>query len=417
MMGWAGTRPDPAAPATITDLIHSWDHPWALQLNNLEGKSEALAQAFIDGNGLAVCDGSYMPHSNSRFGTAAWLIQHANTQEGCRGVVQTSGDEREVNAYRSELQGLYTTLMAIMAICEFHNVTTGKVKVYCDNEKAIWLSDTKRLQVSLRTKHADLLRAIRRIRTTIPIDVDFHDIDGHQDKLKHFQDLDRPSQLNVLADTEAKRYLRHLLSYYEEPNCPKALFKEGWSCWLDDVKVTSDPGPAIRRFIHGRRMQEHCHIKEGLPREAFFLIDWDAIDDATASSPNLFNLWMTKQVSGFCAVGKMMKRWRFWENSKCHSCDEPKEDATHILYCPHDDRHKAWDEASHGFRGVDAGSEDRSRYPILLPHCTACPRPSHTFSCLRQLSRTSVGSRGARSHRLETLHERKGCTPMARYPG
>jgi len=96
-------------------------------------------------------------------------------------------------------------------------------------------------------------------------------------------------------------------------------------------------------------MQEHCHIKEGLPCDAFFLIDWDAIEDATASSPNLFNLWMTKQVSGFCAVGKMMKRWRFWENSKCHSCDEPKEDATHILYCPHDDCHKAWDEAIMGF--------------------------------------------------------------------
>jgi hypothetical protein len=46
---------------------------------------------------------------------------------------------------------------------------------------------------------------------------------------------------------------------------------------------------------------------------------------------------MTKQVSGHCTVGKMMKRWNFWEESKCHSCSEPCEDSTRILYCPHPD--------------------------------------------------------------------------------
>jgi hypothetical protein len=54
---------------------------------------------------------------------------------------------------------------------------------------------------------------------------------------------------------------------------------------------------------------------------------------------------MTKQVSGHCGVGKMMKRWKFWDNSKCHSCDEPNEDTCHILYCLHEDCRRAWDEA------------------------------------------------------------------------
>ena len=44
-----------------------------------------------------------------------------------------------------------------------------------------------------------------------------------------------------------------------------------------------------------------------------------------------------------------MKRWKFWEESGCHSCDEQVEDADHILYCPHEDRYNAWQEAVAGF--------------------------------------------------------------------
>jgi hypothetical protein len=46
-------------------------------------------------------------------------------------------------------------------------------------------------------------------------------------------------------------------------------------------------------------MKEHCATKEGLFPEALNTIDWDAIKDSTDSSPELFNLWMTKQISGF----------------------------------------------------------------------------------------------------------------------
>jgi hypothetical protein len=44
-------------------------------------------------------------------------------------------------------------------------------------------------------------------------------------------------------------------------------------------------------------MKEHCATKEGLSPEAFDTINWDAIEDSMDSSPELFNLWMTKQIS------------------------------------------------------------------------------------------------------------------------
>jgi hypothetical protein len=38
-------------------------------------------------------------------------------------------------------------------------------------------------------------------------------------------------------------------------------------------------------------------VKENLLPSAFNLIDWNGIRDATTMAPDLFNLWMTEQVS------------------------------------------------------------------------------------------------------------------------
>jgi hypothetical protein len=59
-------------------------------------------------------------------------------------------------------------------------------------------------------------------------------------------------------------------------------------------------------------------IKEKLMPVAFELIDWDTIK--VTITTDLFNLWITKQVSGHCVVGKMMMHWKFLEESNCHSC-------------------------------------------------------------------------------------------------
>jgi hypothetical protein len=56
----------------------------------------------------------------------------------------------------------------------------------------------------------------------------------------------------------------------------------------------------IIKYVYCRKMKEHCTTKEGLSPEAFNTINWDAIEDLTDSSLELFTLWMTKQISGFC---------------------------------------------------------------------------------------------------------------------
>lgn len=84
----------------------------------------------------------------------------------------------------------------------------------------------------------------------------------------------------------------------------------------------------VLQHLYYKQMRDHCKESENLTPAAFDTIDWDTIKDSTNSSPELFNLWMSKQISGFCPVGKNMQQWGFWEDSQCHSCDEPSDETS-----------------------------------------------------------------------------------------
>jgi hypothetical protein len=58
--------------------------------------------------------------------------------------------------------------------------------------------------VPSKTKHPNLIQAICKIVSIIPTTVVFQEVKGHQDCIRAFDMLDRPSQLNVYADNDAK---------------------------------------------------------------------------------------------------------------------------------------------------------------------------------------------------------------------
>ena len=49
-----------------------------------------------------------------------------------------------------------------------------------------------------------------------------------------------------------------------------------------------------------------------------------------------------KQSSGFCAMAKMMVRWKKQNNSACPQCGCPEEDTSHVLKCPAPGTWEVW---------------------------------------------------------------------------
>jgi hypothetical protein len=291
-----------------------------------------------------------MKELSTDLGGAAWKVEDPTMGHAMWGTTQTSGSERDVNPYRSELQGIHALLLAVTAVCKFCNITDGKITVGCDNLGGIKRSAADWLKINQSTKHADLIRAIRRLKDSLPITIHFVHIDGHQDRQTAFENLPRLAQLNVEMDHRAKERLRALIDSSAPPLPAAHLHKEGWRCTINGVKITSDPARAIRRAVFGKRLQTHLHQRNILDSTAFHDVDWDAIELASESFPPLYRLWMSKHVSGFFGIGKMMKHWNFWTHQKCPCCHHVKEDKHHLLTCPEPSCVAKWADSVHGLQ-------------------------------------------------------------------
>ena len=326
----------PAPPSdddvsSIEDLFTKWGQTWVWR--HLDGVEDGtwIAQAIQNGTGILVCDGSYQPQVDDTLGSAGWVFLCERTGRRVRSALQSPGNV--ANAYRSELTGLYASLALILAVCTVHNINTGSVRVCCDNERALYLSSATTQRVPPKRKHSDILRAIRRVHSEIPVTLNFEHVRGHQDETVAYQDLDTPSKLNVDCDLIAKSFLQ--ACWQHGGPTPTTLPHEMITVHIDGVKICGDIGAPIRR-AHGRRqMRDHLAKKGVLSSEAFDLVDWPAIERMMNHMPQQFRLWVTKHVSKFCATNKQLFRMRKINSPACPCCgdDEIQEDTRHQLHC------------------------------------------------------------------------------------
>lgn len=70
--------------------------------------------------------------------------------------------------------------------------------------------------------------------------------------------------------------------------------------------------------------------------EAFDSIYWSAAGKAMQSSSRYKRHFTSKQTTGHCGVGKMMKRWGFRKTDNCPRCKKTNETALHVLTCQHE---------------------------------------------------------------------------------
>jgi hypothetical protein len=104
----------------------------------------------------------------------------------------------------------------------------------------------------MKLKHGDLIRAIRRmvhkLKVGHSIHVQFVKVKGHKTDFIPFAQLSRPEQLNKLMDTRAKAWVDRIFSS-QIPAPPNKIKFEGLSCWIKDMKITSDPTKQIMRRV------------------------------------------------------------------------------------------------------------------------------------------------------------------------
>jgi len=176
----------------------------------------------------------------------------------------------------------------------------------------------------------DILWAIQKIRSNLPLEIRYQHVKGHQDKSR--QPLTLLETLNRIMDKRAGQYCEYIESSttYEYS---QLHFYSDWNCAIQSKNITENLEKNVKDHIHYYQMKEHLVQNKGYTESAFECIDWIAIEKASESLTTTRQIWLTKFVSGFCATGSVMKKRELWDNQLCPICQSCKETTAHIITC------------------------------------------------------------------------------------
>ena len=114
-----------------------------------------------------ICDGTYQPKLTTERGGAGWIIECKDTNQRMIGYIPTTS--KVASAYKLKLTGIYAGLAMIHATTILHKVTIGSIHIFCDNERAIYLSNNNTPRIHIKMKHTDVLRIIKHTQSQMPI--------------------------------------------------------------------------------------------------------------------------------------------------------------------------------------------------------------------------------------------------------
>ena len=105
-------------------------HVWAIQ--NMQGLENIphIIQAIRIGNCALISDGSFCPSSSRA--ASAWYFGNEALHRLLSGQSPSTGCPQIQSAYRGELSGLYGGLLVLKHLCDYHQVTNGRIVVGCD---------------------------------------------------------------------------------------------------------------------------------------------------------------------------------------------------------------------------------------------------------------------------------------------
>jgi len=258
------------------------------------------------------------------------------------GVCTVSGPPPSINAYCTELYGIYSLLVALDHFCLEHSITLGGVLIGCDYQGTLKLAQQFNEHVPCAHPHTDVIWAITTLHLKSPLQLQFIYIPGHQDALTHFEDLSLLAWLNVWMDSLAKRELHQVASLpVHAPPC-NALMGERWHGISLAGKIMADPHSCVINLLGQQMVQCYWDHKQQLTTTSFRLVHWASMGKAMGSFLPTFQMWLSKFASSHSAVAVTMFQWKCWDLELCPHCHQVNETTFHVLLCLHSSSTDNW---------------------------------------------------------------------------
>lgn len=165
------------------------------------GDDHWLKESITDDSCIAVTDGSYIKEVHPELCATAFIIECLKG----RGRLSLAEACSAANTYRGELLGLMQVHLIPLAVQWMAPDLSGNVVIYSDCLGALGRVSSLPLgRIPTRCKHSNILKSILVNCSDFTFEREFKHVKAHQDDGAHYDEQERPAQLNCAADKGVK---------------------------------------------------------------------------------------------------------------------------------------------------------------------------------------------------------------------
>jgi hypothetical protein len=325
------------------DFIRSWGGCWMWE--DIDTSQEAakdlewIAKGLRKNSLVWTTDGSYDRKRAPDLSAVGWIVFCKATGKQLTGTFWEKSPS--ATSFRAEMLGLACLHILAGGITEYYKIDSWAATISCDNKKALELLSHHQRRIRPIAKCADIRRIFRSIKQSFCGSFHYVHIYGHMDQYLPWAKLSLMQQLNCVCDTLAKRALTQAIIAGYHDRQVQLLPKEDVSLSIWGDKVTGNISTPLQ-FHAGKEVARFYFLnrtKDKWTNTRFDEIDWEHLDQALKNKPDMYRIWRSKQMSGFCGTRVQVGRYSgdLEPDKRCPNCGS-RETAAHLMLCPDEDR-------------------------------------------------------------------------------
>ena len=299
----------------------------------LDGDGSWIYRGLLRNSLVLMSDGSYNEALATDVCSSASMILCTETGSRCTVTWVEKSNSHTADNFRAELLGATALQMLISVALDGKYVSMDMTPRFgCDNTTVVYHGNHPRRPMPEKQPQADVLRHFKKLVRDSPCPIIMYHVYGHLDELLDISELTPAERANVACDhladaaltqgIESGRYIDRIFPDEE------LVFMVG------EEKISGSSTAAIYRHWGREMAREHYHSKGIVPWDQFDDVDWDTMEKVTKMVPEMYSVWLTKQVSGFCGSNHMLHTIYGDVADCCPNCGFHPERSRHIPYCP-----------------------------------------------------------------------------------
>ncbi len=223
------------------------------------------------------------------------------------------------SSYRGEILGANLTQLILRA------AATGQMGPFpiltedCDNNGVVLHGNNISRPLSASQKQADVLRVMKNLIWHHKFFITkFLYVQSHTDDIKKLSECTNKELMNIVVDDLAQKALcrAHMSGEFFDGNYPS----EDFIVSMRGIKTTSPIRPALETHWGKTEAHHFFNFKNIVHTHNFDLIWWDGVNIAMASYPKMFQVFISKQVPGWCGSNSKQSLWETTISNMCPNC-------------------------------------------------------------------------------------------------